>query len=104
MGLATVTKTEWGYHVTGDTDPTPIWTDGRRYVRTTSFTPAAVDDTAQISTSKNITGADTAFVKFKSEGVIGVTVNSWHSDDGIPADNAQVTLSNGGAEVFIYLR
>lgn len=104
MGLATVTKTEWGYHVTGDTDPTPIWTDGRRYVRSASFVPAAVDDVAQISTSKNITGADTAFMKFKSEGVIGVTVHSVESDDGFPADNARVTLGNGSAEMFIYTR
>jgi alanyl-tRNA synthetase len=103
MGLATSTQTEWGYYVTGDTDATVIWSDGRRYIQNISFVPAAADDSVIIATSKNVTGAYTNMWSTASAGVAGV-VQEIHYDGNVPADNLRVKLSNGGGKVYIYLR
>lgn len=104
MGAATVTSTEWGYYVTGDTDPTPVWTDGRKYVRTVVFIPATTTDYVILSSTKNVTGAETNWLKLGSGGVAAHQECPWHLDDGVPADNMKCTLSNGSGQVYIVLR
>jgi hypothetical protein len=104
MGLATVTKTEWGYYVTGDTDPTPVWTDGRKYIKTIVFVPGAADDTGELDTLRNIDGPSTPFSYYTSGGTAGIGQCYWHLDDGIPADNLMCTFSNSGGAFYIYLR
>ena len=104
MGLATSVKTEWGYYVTGDTDPTTIWEDGRRYIKGVAWEPAAADDTFYISTTRNVTGGDTQVISSTSAGTAGVT-QYWHwGDIGIPMDNIKIALSNGSAKLYIYVR
>ena len=108
MGLATVKQTEWGYYVTGDTDPTPIWTDGRRYVRTVVFIPAGVADTAELATKNNIKGdpsdSFTSWLKLGSGGLANHQECPWHLDDGVPADNMRCTLSDASGRMYIVVK
>ena len=103
MGLATVTQTEWGYLVTGDTDPTPIFT-GRRYIRTPVFIPNGVADTVEMATTKNVTGPYTSWLKLGSGGIANHQECPWHLDDGVPADNMRVTLSDASGRLYLYVR
>lgn len=103
MGLATSTQTEWGYYVTGDTDPTTIWTDGRKYIQAIVYCPGTTNDTVVISTSKQITGAYTNLWTSASAGTAGVA-QEVRFDGNIPADNLKIAISNSSAKVYIYLR
>lgn len=105
MGLATVVQTEWGYYVTGDTDPTPVWSDGsRRYIRAVVFSPNGTDDYAILSTTRNITGPSTNFLRMGSAGVAKEALCPWHLDEGVPADNLTVQMTHGGAQLFIVVK
>jgi len=105
MGLATVTQTEWGFYVTGDTDATPITQmEGRRYVRTVVFIPAGVADTMELSTTKNVTGPYTSWLLLGSGGIANHQECPWHLDEGVPADNMRVKLSDAGGKVYIVLK
>ena len=103
MGLATVVKTEWGYYVTGDTDPTSVW-DGRRYVRAVVFIPNGTADTVEMDSTKNVTGVVTSWLKLGSGGVANHQECPWHLDDGVPADNMRVTFSHGSGRLYIIVR
>lgn len=103
MAAATVTQTEWGYYVTGGTDATTVYT-GRRYIRSVVFSAGTTNDTATLTTTKNISGAVTNFLVMASPGVANQVECPWHLDDGVPADSMAVTLSNTGGKLFIYVR
>lgn len=102
MGLATVTKTEWGYYVTGDTDPTPVWADGRKYVQNIAFVPNGAADSTILSTSRNLTGPYTNAWTTASAGVAGVAQTI--RVESIPLDNLKVQLSDAAGKVYIYLK
>jgi hypothetical protein len=103
-GAATV-KTEWGYYVTNSgTDATSIWTDGRKYIKTIVFNPGSTADTCALTTTKNITGAATPMMTFKSAGAAGILQCPWHLDEGIPADNLAVAFSSSSGTLSIFLR
>ena len=104
MGLATNTKTEWGYYVTGDTDPTTIWTDGRKYVRTVVFVPSGTADYVIMSSAPQADGTFVNWLKMGSGGVAGEAQCPWNLGDGIPADNLKIQLSSGTGQLYIYLR
>lgn len=104
MGKPTSTQTEWGFYVTGDTDLSDELWNGRRYVRTVVFIPAGVADTVELSTTKNVTGAYTSWLKLGSGGIASHQECPWHLDDGVPADNMKVKFSDGSGRVYIVLR
>lgn len=104
MAAATVTSTEWGYYVTGGTDATSVWTDGRKSVRAVVFCAATTNDTMTLTTTKNVTGTATNFLVMASPGAANQVECPWHLDNGVPADNMAITLSNAGGKAFIILR
>ena len=103
MGLATVVPTEYGYYVTGDTDPTPIWADdSRKYIQNVVFSPGATNDTVLLANQNRPGGTFTNFWSSASAGTAGVAQN--FRCEIIPATNLRVTFSSGSGKVYIYVR
>jgi hypothetical protein len=102
MGQPTITPTEWGFYVTGDTDLSDALWSGRKYVQNITFVPNAAADTTILSTSRNLTGPYTNAWSTASAGVAGVAQNI--RVESIPLDNLKVKLSDAGGKVYVYLR
>jgi hypothetical protein len=104
MAAADIVKTEWGYYCTGGTDATSVWTDGRKYVRTVVFIPNGAADTMLLTSTKNVTGTATNWMELGSSGTANHQECPWHLDDGVPADNMKITLSDAAGAAYIVLR
>ena len=103
MGLATVTPTEYGYYVTGDTDVTPIWADdSRKYIQNVVFSPGSTADTIELHNQNRPGGTFTNFWSSGSAGTAAVAQN--FRCEIVPATNLRVKFSNGSGKVYIYLR
>ena len=103
MGLATTTSTEYGYYVTGDTDPTPIWADGRKYVQVLAFSPGSTADTVIVSSQNRTGGTFTNLWSTASAGAAGVAQHLT-VDGCFPATNLKVQFSSSSAKLYVYLR
>jgi len=103
MSAATITKTEWGYYCTGGTDATTVFT-GRRFIRSVVFIPNGTTDTMLLTSTKNVTGAATNWMELGSGGIANHQECPWHLDDGVPADNMALTLSDAAGAAYIITR
>ena len=125
MAAATVTRTEWGYLVTGDTGATTIYplSDSAAAGQTapTTYPEKYLDQTVRIrikamAFSGNATtatcvltsgSASTSFFKFKCYDAGGGSLNGagnfvFFGDQGIDVYNLIVTLSNAGDGLYIF--
>ena len=104
MAAATVVKTEYGYYVTGGVDATTIHT-GRQHVKAVGFVGADTNDTAALTTTKNITGVVTPFLTLQANGTAGeLVVGPEFGEEGVNADNLAVTLSNAAGKLWVYIK
>lgn len=102
MGLATVTNTEYGYMVTGDTDATTVNT-GRLWVKALAFAGNADDATCAIT--NDIAGTATSCIKFKINGWDLDCANNFvfFGDKGRPFTKMIVTLGHADDRLYVFL-
>jgi len=100
MAAATVTHTEWGYLVTGDTDAVTVST-GRLRVKAIGFSGNADNATAVLTGLRGLIA--TSLIKFKTNADDLNTQVAYFGENGIPVTGLAVTLSNAADEVYIYL-
>jgi len=100
MAAATVTHTEWGYLVTGDTGAVTVST-GRLRIKAIGFSGNADNATAALTGLKGTTA--TSLIKFKTNADDLNTQVAYFGENGIPVTGLAVTLSNAADEVYIYL-
>jgi hypothetical protein len=102
MGAATVTSTEYGYTVSGDTGAATVST-GRIWVKAMAAALDDDDDTAVLTT--NVAGTDTSVFKFKANGNdddAGMEY-VYFGEKGIPMSGLKVTLNDAQSVLYIYL-
>lgn len=109
MAAATVTKTEYGFMVTGDTGVVEIFS-GKMWVKLVAFAGNATNATATLISfpSSGTAAAGVSCMKFKCYDAGGGSLNAsgnflFFGDKGIPLNSPQVTLSNGSDVVYVYL-
>jgi len=102
MGLATVTNTEYGYMVTGDTDATTVNT-GRLWVKALAAVLDDNDDTIALTTLVN--SVATSCFKFKAnnnDDDAGMEY-VYFGEKGIPMTGLAATLNDTGNILYVYL-
>lgn len=109
MGAATVTKTEYGFIVTGDTGIVEVFS-GKLWVKCVAFAGNATTATAVVVSfpSTGTAAAGVSCMKFKCFDAGGGSLNAsgnylFFGDKGIPLNSPQVTLSNASDVLYIYL-
>ncbi len=106
MAAATITKTEYGFSVTGGTDATTVYT-GKMWVKGIGFAGNADNATAALtSVPTNDPAATTSCMKFKTNGNdLDTPANYlYFGDNGIPLNNLGVTLSATTDVLYVYLK
>ena len=102
MAAATVTSTEYGYMVTGDTGAVTV-NAGRMYVKGVAFAGNA--DNATCAATNVIGGTATSCFKFKTNAndldVGGSSL--WFGEKGSPFTGLAVTLSHASDVLYIYV-
>ena len=106
MPAATVTKTEYGFSVTGGTAATTINAD-KLWVKRLAFAGSAIDKLATL-TSDPYPGAAISCGKFKvadgTSGDLDVATNSiYFGDRGVPFNNLTVTMDSTTSILYVYL-
>jgi hypothetical protein len=109
MAAATVTKTEYGFIVTGDTGAVEVFS-GKIWVKGVAFSGNATTATATLVSfpSSDTAAAGVSCMKFKCYDAGGGSLNAsgnylFFGDKGIPLNSPQVTLSNASDTIYIYL-
>lgn len=107
MAAATVTKTEWGFEVSGGTDATLI-SDDKLWVKELAFAGAAATATA-VLTTKMSDGLNTPIscAKFKAASGSELDVSKeriFFGDRGVPMTGLTVTLGATGDILYVYLK
>ena len=102
MAAATVTATEWGYHVSGDTGVVTVST-GKVYVKAVAFAGNA--DNATCAVTSKVAGADVSCFKFKTNANdldVGAS-NMYLGQNGVAFTGLAVTLSHASDVLYIYV-
>jgi len=102
MAAADVTKTEYGFMVTGGTTATTINT-GTLRVKALAFSGDDDDDTALLTTLKNETAV--SCYKFKSMGNDDDSSLSYayFGENGVPMTGLAVTLDDTGSFLYVFI-
>lgn len=105
MATATVTKTEYGFSVTGGTDATTINT-GKLWVKGVAFAGNADNATAACTALSASSATPVSCFKFKTNGNdLDAPANYlFFGDKGIPVTGLAVTLSNTADVLYVYLK
>jgi hypothetical protein len=111
MATATVTKTEYGFEVSGGTDATVI-NSGKLWVKCVAFSAAAATGTAVLTSDSTADSGGSgsraiSCMKFKAASGNELDVaheNIFFGDKGVPFNNLSVTLSATGDIIYIYLK
>ena len=99
---ATITKTEYGYEITGGTDKTAIETSVPNiWIKSIVFQPATAGDVATFYSAKVSGGSDIQCLTMTSVDLSPLN-KSW-SGDGCMFSNMKVTLTSASDIVYIYL-
>ena len=108
MADATVTKTEYGFSVTGGTTATKI-ASGKLWVKAMGFAGNAANATATLTSLPNdTTGTAISCGKFRvasgDSSDLDVGANRiYFGDKGVPFNNLSVTLGNTDSILYVYL-
>ena len=108
MAIATVTATEWGYSITGDTDATLISAERLRVVGI-GFSGNADNAVAVLTAYKTKENHNAiSFAKFKSSDTGELNSASgnyiYFGPKGLPVSGLTVTLGNGGSHLYVYVK
>jgi len=103
MAAATVTPTEYGYQVTGDTGVVTI-SAGRLWVTMLAHSGDDHTDTAALTTLEN--GTAVSCYKFKSYNNDDDSSMSYayFGEKGVPMTGLAVTLSDSGSYLYVFIR
>ena len=105
MAIATISKMEWGYSITGDVDATTV-SAGTLIIKSIGFSGNA-DAATAVMTCNDLSGAATSFMKFASNDTNELNSASgnyiYFGESGVSVTNLILTLGNGGSHIYIYL-
>lgn len=100
MAAATITKTEWGFEITGGTSATLVQA-GKIWISAVALSANAAGDTV-VATSGSLNNQISCF---QMKAVNPADVNSSYiALYGTPFDNVTVTLSATSVILYIYLK
>ena len=101
MAAATVTKTEYGFMVTGDTGVVTV-NSGTLRVKALAHAGDDATDTAALTTVKN--GADVSCYKFKALTDDDSSYQYvYFGENGVPMTGLAVTLSDSGSYLYVFI-
>jgi hypothetical protein len=108
MAAATVTKSTYGYSITGGTDATVI-DAGKLWVKGIAFAGNATNATAVLTTLPSEHSTAVSCCKFKCYDAGGGSLNApgnyiFFGDSGIPMNSLAVTLSATTDVLYVYLK
>ena len=101
MGAATVTKTEYGFMVTGDTGAVTV-NSGTLRVKALAYAGDDNDDVATLTTLKDETAV--SCYKFKAMTDDDSSYQyAYFGENGVPMTGLAVTINDSGSYVYIFI-